>query len=103
MLSVTPPGREGRRLDSHQHDPPYEGGAFLCRATSAEASSEGFEPSPTELETVVLPLHHEPVFRAGGMGGVEPAASAFTEPCARRYTTCPTNQRKERESNPQGP
>ena len=35
MLSVTPPGSESRRLDLHQHEPVYETGAFLGRATSA--------------------------------------------------------------------
>ena len=28
-------GKQGRRLGSHQHDPVYETGAFLNRATSA--------------------------------------------------------------------
>ena len=36
MLSVTPSGPKGRRLDSHQHQPVYKTGAFLSRATSAE-------------------------------------------------------------------
>jgi hypothetical protein len=99
MLSVTPPGQEGRRPGSHRHGPPYEGGAFLCRATSAEARAEGLEPSFSVLETDVLaagrcpcvrgnggsrtrrlgfhravcqPLHHMPQQSAEG-AGVEPA------------------------------
>jgi hypothetical protein len=35
VLSVTPPGRKSRRLDSHQHHSAYKADAFLCRATSA--------------------------------------------------------------------
>src|SRR4029077_6822732 len=46
---------ESRRLDSHQHEPTYEIGAFLRRATSARAAAQGFEPCPTALETACSP------------------------------------------------
>src|SRR5438128_8920580 len=58
---------KGRRLDSHQHGPVYETGAFLFRATSAKQS--------------------------GCPGGIEPAASTFTGPCANHYTTDTIRQR----------
>ena len=32
------------------------------------AGVEGLEPSRTVLETVMLPLHHTPVFRLGAAG-----------------------------------
>src|SRR5262249_33101753 len=70
-----------RRLDSRQHDPHYGCGAFLSRATSASAGAVGIEPTSSELETAILPLDDAPV-RSGYRGGVEPAAPAFTAPCA---------------------
>src|SRR5438270_11673969 len=54
---------KSRRLDSHQHGPVYETGAFLFRATSAKHC------------------------RTGCPGGIEPAASTFTGSCANHYTT----------------
>jgi hypothetical protein len=46
MLSVTPPGQKSRRLESNQHEPAYETGAWP------------FEPRRQNQ---------------GGLGGVEPA------------------------------
>ena len=51
---------KSRRLDSHQHKPVYKTGAFLSRATSAEAAiaaaqSRGFEPRLSVLEADCSP------------------------------------------------
>jgi hypothetical protein len=49
MHSATPSGHilslQSRRLDSHQHEPVYKTGAFLCRATSASTSARSRTPS----------------------------------------------------------
>ena len=60
-----PPHSQGislksRRLDSHQHKPVYKTGAFLSRATSAEAvvaaaQARGFEPRLSVLEADCSP------------------------------------------------
>jgi hypothetical protein len=55
MLSVTPPGCQSRRLDSHQHEAVYGTAAFLDRATPAKAGAQGFEPCPAALETACSP------------------------------------------------
>ena len=51
---------KSRRLDSHQHKPVYKTGAFLSRATSAEAAiaaaqARGFEPRLSVLEADCSP------------------------------------------------
>ena len=51
---------KSRRLDSHQHKPVYKTGAFLSRATSAEAAiaaaqARGFEPHMSVLEADCSP------------------------------------------------
>ena len=83
MLSLTPPGH-----------------------VEPKAGLEGFEPSPTDLETVMLPLHHRPVHTVrakGSPGGIEPAAATVTASHARPlHYRHHLPQRKERESNPQG-
>ena len=45
----------GRRLDSHQHEPVYKTGAFLSRATSAQARARGVEPRASVLEADCSP------------------------------------------------
>src|SRR5579884_1837705 len=70
MLSVTPPESQSRRPGSHRHRPPYEGGALLCRATSAKKGcATGIEPVPLAPQASVQPpLHHEH-HACGGKGG----------------------------------
>ncbi len=58
MLSITPLGQKGRRLDSHQHDPVYKTGALLSRATSAQAGVQGIEPCSAVLEAARFPEAH---------------------------------------------
>ena len=62
MRSDTPSGpvtQEGRRLDSHQHEPVYKTGAFLFRATSAE-KVEGRELRVEGQNTMTLALNSQP-------------------------------------------
>ena len=58
MLSDTPSGHKGRRLDSHQHYPVYKTGALLSRATSAKAGVQGIEPCWAVLEAACFPEAH---------------------------------------------
>jgi hypothetical protein len=72
-------GTKSRRLDSHQHGPPYESGAFLSRATSALTGAEGFEPSSSGLEPDALPLNYTPaVFPRRGEGAPGGASTQGT-------------------------
>jgi hypothetical protein len=89
VLSVTPSGHKGRRLDSHQHEPLYKSGAFLSRATSAViAGVQGVEPCWVVLEAACFPEAHSRNQRCPNY--------------AVRIRTPNCLERKERELNPQG-
>lgn len=56
--------KQSRRLDSHQHEPAYEAGAFLCRATSAKHVRSRSERTTRARARGFGP--REPVLEAGG-------------------------------------
>ena len=91
MLSITPPGRKGRRLDSHQHHPPVQintvkTGALLSRATSAKAGVQGIEPCWAVLEAACFPEAHSCISK-GYPTGVEPVLPASQAGVRTTYTT----------------
>ena len=50
---------QGRRRGSHPHEPTYEVGALLNRATPASRQSNGIRTHPsTVTESCAKPLHH---------------------------------------------
>jgi hypothetical protein len=55
VVRYTTRTNQSRRLDSHQHGPVYETGAFLFRATSARAGAHRFELCRAALETACSP------------------------------------------------
>src|SRR5207237_1070101 len=81
---------ESRRLDLHQYEPHYGCGAFLSRATSAQAGAAGVEPASSELETDLLPLDPRPCASEHdqGIGGESnPPLRLSQSRVPHRYTT----------------
>ena len=72
MLPITPPGREGRRLDSHQHHPVYKTGALLSRATSASSTSARSRTPSASFGGWLLSQEHTRVEK--GLPALEPGA-----------------------------
>ena len=97
---------KSRRLDSHQHKPVYKTGAFLSRATSAEAAiaaaqARGFEPRMSVLEADCSP--RSTLVEIGSKGDRAESNRCQTDSqsvSGNQHRTRP--QRKERELNSQG-
>lgn len=91
--------KQSRRLDSHQHEPAYEAGAFLSRATSAgpvlsteyrvlEHEREDSNPVDQFWRLAALPGAHSCVISTRGIRWESnPCLLVHSQACRNRYTT----------------
>src|SRR5437588_4938653 len=87
--------QKGRR---RRHDS-RRAGSVSDRRESCEEPTTGFAPAWSDLRDRRL-SEIEPRRRQGGLGGIEPAASAFTEPHAGPLHYKPHRRRRPRSAHP---